>query len=155
MKIFRTFIFFFLIFIAQTVVFSRAEIFSGKLDAILCCAIVWGLIFGPTWGLCTGVIAGYFIDLVSSSGFFYLPVIGLAGLVAGLLREKVYREKHGVIALSVFLLSIFSYLLPVLVLFNIYGIEINNFWPPTIISSLLNAMFAYVAATAAEKIKHA
>lgn len=153
MRILKNFILFAVLFVCQTAVFSRINIFGGHLDVLLSTVIVWGLLLGADSGFAAGAVTGYFVDIFSSaSHMVYLPTLALTGFVSGIVRGKVFRERAGVIALSVFLISMFSYFFSGYVLFLFYGKEIQNFWLPMIVSSALNAFFAPIAAKASEKI---
>jgi rod shape-determining protein MreD len=85
------------------------KIFGAKPDLLLCLTIFFGLFLGARMGLEVGIVAGFLKDIFAFDVFgVNMFVMGMAGLLAGMLNTKFFRESMGTQVTLVFSLSIFS-----------------------------------------------
>lgn len=90
----------------QLTLLNYLKLFGSKPDLILILVVFFGLFLGPSAGIETGLAAGFLEDIFVTDIFgINALALGLAGLIAGLISTKVYREAG---ATQFFLLILFS-----------------------------------------------
>jgi len=83
----------FLSFLLQFVLLPRVPFLIKVPNLLLCTVFVVGFLFGKTYGMITGLIAGYLLDVLGTGtvGFYILILIWI-GYLNGLLSEKLESE---------------------------------------------------------------
>ena len=139
MRVIRIILFLFVIFIFQTVILSRTAVLGAYPDLMTVSVIVFGLLYGESDGLWTGLFCGALTDLFSSTGALFVVLLPVAGMAAGSLRERVFKEQAFVIFFCVLLGSIAAYWGAAWARDAFYGVETGYFWRSCLLNSLLNA----------------
>lgn len=146
MKPVKTIVLFAVLLIAQTLVFSRLQVFNSQIDLLLVFTILVGIFFGPAQGLIAGIISGFFMDILTFP--FYIQILsrGLIGYIAGILKQQIFKEDNAVLFLIIFFCSFFIYILEAFLLVQFFDSDIINFIKPILASSLLNMLPVLVIA---------
>lgn len=110
-----------LTFLIQSVVSNYLAIFGITPDLLQVVVVSYGLLFGWEVGVGAGVLGGLLLDLTSGR-FIGLHVLslGVVGLVAGLVEEKVFKENILLGPTAGFAGSLISQVI-VLVCLTLYG----------------------------------
>jgi len=95
--------------LAEVVIVPYFKIYGAKPDIVLICVAFFGMFLGPAAGLEAGLAAGFMRDIFTLDVFWMNAFIfGLAGLMAGMLSSKFYRESRATQIFFVFGLTAFS-----------------------------------------------
>ena len=70
---------------------SLLPVFGWRVDPTLVLVIAGGLMLGPRYGVCFGLLAGGAQDVLLGAGLVYGVAKGLAGWTAGLIQPHIYR----------------------------------------------------------------
>lgn len=95
--------------LVQVTILGHFRILGARPDLMVVCVTFFGLFFGRTAGLETGIAAGFLTDLFSLDYFgINMFVYGITGLLAGSLRYSFVRESKRSQALLVFFCTAFA-----------------------------------------------
>lgn len=153
MKLLKLSIFFSILFILQSIVTSRIEIFGGKADFLLTFTILAGVLFGPAEGILFGALSGFIIDSASSPYYLHLFSRALIGFFSGILKQQIFKDDELILVILVFGLSALTYILEIALLGQFFDKAIWNFIKPLLISSLLNMLLAFIVNRGMGKIE--
>lgn len=93
----------------QITIMNRLRIFGARPELMVICVTFFGLFFGRSAGLETGIVAGALTDLFSLDYFgINMFVYGVTGLFAGSLRSSFAKESKRSQAMLVFFCTAFS-----------------------------------------------
>ena len=83
----------FTLFFLEITLFNRLRIYGARPELLLIATIFFGFYFGKIRGLEVGAVAGILKDIftISSFGINTFSFI-LAGLLAGIIKDKVFKE---------------------------------------------------------------
>jgi rod shape-determining protein MreD len=99
-------------FLIQSVLGSYLSIGGAMPSPVLAVTVSLGLLFGWRIGLGAGMIGGLLLDLTAGRLIgLHLLSLGLVGLLAGLLEEKIFKENWLLAGLIGFGTSIVAYCL--------------------------------------------
>lgn len=114
-----------LAYLIQSVVAIYLAIGNITPDIVLIVVISYGLLFGWEVGLAAGVVGGLLVDLTFSRYIgLHVLSLGLIGLSAGLVEEKVFKDNLLLAPIAGFVGSLASYAILMLVL-ALYGWKFN------------------------------
>ncbi len=152
MRQIKAVIFLFVLFIIQTVIFSRLPLFGICLDLFAGFVVIWGLKEGPAGGFLIGLIAGIFADSMYGTGQVFMFSAALLGFVAGTLKGAVFKDQNLVMYVLVFAGNIAYSLISSSMLQNYFDISLYAFWNKTLLSAVLNTAFVPLIASVYNKI---
>ena len=96
---------------AHLTVLNHARLFNASPDLMLILVVLWGLFLGRGLGLEAGVAAGLLLDIFSLDIFWTNTLIlGSAGVGAGFLNTKFFKESKATQVFIVFSLALLSML---------------------------------------------
>lgn len=85
------------------------KIFGAGPDLLLSCVVFFGLFLGPAAGFESGLAAGILKDIFSLDYFWINTLIlGLAGLFAGMVNTKFFKESKRTEFLLVMIFNVFA-----------------------------------------------
>ena len=106
---FKIYCILFMALLVQTTILGHFRISGARPDLMVICVTFFGLFFGRSTGLETGVLAGALIDLLSLDYFgINMFVYGITGLLAGSLESSFVKESKRSQVLLVFFCTAFS-----------------------------------------------
>lgn len=106
---FRVYCILFMALLLQVTILGHFRIAGARPDLMVICVTFFGLFFGRSAGLETGIVAGALTDLFSLDYFgINMFVYGITGLLAGSLRSSFAKESKRSQALLVFFCAAFS-----------------------------------------------
>jgi rod shape-determining protein MreD len=95
--------------IMHLTVLNGIKIFAARPDLILIGVVFFGLFIGPSAGLEAGAFAGFMCDIFALDFFGINAIVyALAGLTAGLLSAKVFKESKRTEFAIVIFFTVFS-----------------------------------------------
>lgn len=126
-----------LAFFCHTIVLPRIQIFHAQPDLLLICAIFFGLFLGPAAGLEVGAASGLLKDIFSLDFFgMNIFISGLAGLSAGLVNDKLFRDSKVTQLALVFTLTAL-YVVIHYKLVSLFSKSLNLNLPEIVVSSAI------------------
>jgi len=101
-----------LAYLIQSVVAIYLSIGNITPDIVLIVVLSYGLLFGWEVGLIAGVVGGLLVDLTFSRYIgLHILSLGLIGLVAGLVEEKVFKDNQLLAPIAGFVGSLASHII--------------------------------------------
>lgn len=152
MKVARSVIFIFMMFLFQTVVLSHLRPLGGSLDLMVCIVITWGLMRGVVEGLFAGLFAGLLMDVFTVNVLFFMPLYSVMGIISGLLRESVFRDEDAVFYFSVLFGGLLSYAIGSFVMVHVLQLQVSAFWPASLMTAFASVLFVPLVKRSLEKL---
>lgn len=144
-------LYFILAALLQTTVFGKFNLFGAVPDLMITSVIVLAMIEGERWGAVFGLVAGYVIDALGSTGLSLMPLVYmLFGYICGILT--VYYLKNSIQVWGVFMIAAAAgrgvvSLIYILALYSYYPIDqaFSEIIFPEIISTFVFSILTYGA----------
>lgn len=126
-----------LAFLCHMTVLPYIQIFHARPDLLLICVIFFGFFLGPAAGLEAGIVSGLLKDIFSLDFFgINMLISGLAGLSAGAVNDKLFRDSKITQLALVFFLTTLSILIHYM-LVSMFAKSLNLNLPELLVSSVI------------------
>lgn len=152
MKYLRTAVFFIVVLLAQSAVFSRLSVLGARMDLVLLFVVVFGIMAGAEKGLAIGVLAGICQDMLYGTGYYFLLGMGFAGFISGAIKGAIIIDDTVTLSAIAFVSIIFYHLFYALIFQYLFTREIHGLSIGLFAGALANALLAPVFIDAYKKI---
>ncbi|MFC1559744.1 rod shape-determining protein MreD [Candidatus Margulisiibacteriota bacterium] len=114
--------------IVQTVLMPYLKVFGVAPDLLLVVVTISAIAMGRKYGVIVGAIAGFLQDIFSSTVYIHTISKIMVGYIIGFIKENVLGGEEAISAVTVFLVSIISAVIDVVMLYFFVGRPTSTFY---------------------------